>query len=137
MVFLYLIMTRERIISVVIFCLYMMAVGYTCFATPEEVPQLPEYWLEIHVDKLIHFIMFAPFPLFAYQVFKHDKTSFSTRMLILSLIVVAGFVAAIGTEIIQSTLEYRSSEVGDIYADMVGLAAGGLFTALLIFKKKK
>ncbi len=137
MVFLSLFMSRTRIISIVIFCLYIMAVGYTCFAKPDEIPQLSDFWLKMHVDKLIHFIMFAPFPPLAYQVFQYDKVSLSARLLILSLIVIAGFGVAVGTERIQAILDYRSSEVGDLYADALGLAAGCLSTALFIIKKNR
>ena len=41
-----------------------------------------------------------------------------------------------GTEYIQTLLEYRSGDAYDFAADIIGMAAGGLVTAVYILSKK-
>ena len=119
-------MLLRRIISIAIFCLYLAAVAYLCFAKPEDVPPLPELWLGLPADKVAHFAMFLPFPLLGYIAFEATGMNIWKRILLIAALVVIGLGAAICTEQVQALLAYRSAEAKDLAADGVGLVCGGL-----------
>ena len=130
-------MTKHCIISSILFCFYMAAVGYLCFAKPDDIPQMPELWLGLPADKICHLLMFIPFPALAFGTFGHGISRPVYRIALLGILMASGITLAAGTEFIQAHLAYRSAEKGDILADAAGLAIGGLITVCLIFYKKK
>ena len=119
-------MVLRRIISIAVFCLYIAAVAYLCFAKPEDVPPLPELWLGLPADKVAHSMMFLPFPILGYIAFEGSEMNIWKRVLLIIALVITGLAAAIGTEHIQALLAYRSAEIEDLAADGIGLACGGL-----------
>ena len=129
-------MHHRRIISAVLFCLYIAAVAYLCFARPEELPKLPDSWFGLASDKIGHFLMFLPFPLLGFITFDSSLMSGWRRAALVFAICVIGAGAAVGTEQIQAQLEYRSAERADLIADAAGLAAGVLLTAVYIMTRK-
>ena len=128
---------KKRFISVTIFCLYLAAVAFLCFAKPEDIPQLPTSWFGLPADKVGHFLMFAPFPLLAYTVFENSDMSTARKLSILAVILCFGIGMASGTEKIQAALAYREASMDDFIADMTGLAVGGVATIIYIFTKRK
>lgn len=115
-----------RITSSILLCLYIAAVAYLCFARPDNLPQAPMYLFGIPMDKVAHFVMFAPFPILAYMTFIDLKMGLWRKIAVLMVIMAAGAGMAIGTERIQATLTYRTGDVNDFLADSIGLLAGGL-----------
>lgn len=129
-------MKHSRIISVFIFCLYIAAVAYLCFARPDDMPQLPQLWLGLPADKVGHFLMFTPFPLLGYLTFEVKGMSVGRKLFLIAILIVFGAGMALGTEYIQARLEYRSAENSDLLADVIGLITGGIFTLIYIFLRK-
>lgn len=129
-------MKHSRIISVFIFCLYIAAVAYLCFARPDDMPQLPQLWLGLPADKVGHFLMFTPFPLLGYLTFEVKEMSVGRKLFLIAILIVFGAGMALGTEYIQARLEYRSAENSNLLADVIGLITGGIFTLIYIFLRK-
>lgn len=119
-------MRISRIISSLAFCLYIAAVAYLCFASPDHIPELPQLWFGLPSDKVGHFLMFLPYPILAYQTFASKDMSPSRCSLILLIIMITGVGTAFGTEQLQAALAYRSAEIHDLYADTAGMLTGGL-----------
>ena len=129
-------MKHSRIISIFIFCLYIAAVAYLCFARPDDMPQLPQLWLGLPADKVGHFLMFMPFPLLGYLTFEVKGMSVGRKLFLIAILIVFGAGMALGTEYVQARLEYRSSENSDLLADGIGLITGGIFTFIYILIRK-
>ena len=129
-------MKHSRIISVFIFCLYIAAVAYLCFARPDDMPQLPQLWLGLPADKVGHFLMFTPFPLLGYLTFEVKEMSVGRKLFLIAILIVFGAGMALGTEYVQARLEYRSSENSVLLADVIGLITGGIFTLIYLFLRK-
>lgn len=128
---------RTRTISAIVFCIYIAAVLVLCFMKPDDLPQPTFTILGIQADKIAHFFMFAPFPILSYAAFAGDWGQPWKHLLLLTLLMTAGVAAAMGTELIQSLIGYRSGDCGDFVADMTGTAVGGIMTASYILSKKK
>lgn len=129
-------MNRKQLISVIVFCLYIAAVAYLCFARPDDMPQLPQLWLGLPADKVGHFLMFMPFPLLGYLTFEVKGMSVGRKLFLIAILIVFGAGMALGTEYVQARLEYRSSENSDLLADGIGLITGGIFTFTYILIRK-
>ena len=129
-------MSTKRIIYATAFCLYMAAVVYLCFARPENMPQLPMTWFGLPADKIGHFLMFAPFTPLAYMSLVSDDMSSARNVMLIIIVIIAGTGLALGTELVQAHLQYRTAEKYDLLADMIGLSTGAFMTTLYIFFKK-
>lgn len=131
-------MNSKQLISIAVFCIYLAAVGFLCFAKPDDLPQVPTMWFGIPADKAGHFLMFIPFPILSYMVFGNPDSNRLRQMLKLLAIMCMGIGLAIGTEQIQAQLAYRQAEFMDLYADAAGLVFGVMITtALIIYRKKR
>ena len=126
-------MFRRRIISISIFCLYLAAVAYLCFAKTEDMPQIPDTWFGLPADKVAHFAMFLPFPLLGFLAFKGSGTSIWKKTLLIIALIFIGAAVAICTEHIQTQLAYRSAETTDLIADGAGLFCGGVAAFIYTF----
>lgn len=117
-------------------CIYVMTVAYLCFMRPDDIPQIrPDLW-GIPIDKAVHFLMFFPYPVLAYAAFRPTGKRRFIHLLVLLAVMVSGAVLAIGTEFIQGLSEYRSYEISDFYADMLGIACSSIMTAAYILTVK-
>lgn len=130
-------MQVRRIISSVVFCLYIAAVAYLCFAKPEQLPQVPVLWFGLPADKVGHFLMFIPFPLLGFVVFEGNDMKLRHTVLLLVVLCAIGIGMAVGVEQVQAVLGYRSAETDDLFADALGLGSGVLVTLLYILFRKK
>ncbi len=120
----------------ILFCLYLIAVAYLCFAKPDELPSVKPDFFGIPIDKMAHFMMFFPFPMVAYKAFRPKGENKGTRLLVLLIVYVVGMALAIGTEHIQGQLGYRSEDVQDFYADLIGISCSAAVTAVYILLKR-
>ena len=130
-------MQTSRIIYLTLFCLYMAALAFLCFAKPEDVPQLPELWFGLPADKVGHFIMFAPFPVLGYMAFCRKDMSLGGQFMLILGLITAGATLAIGTEQVQALLQYRSAEINDLVADAAGISCGTAAVIVYIILKRK
>ena len=131
-------MRIRRIIFLLLFCLYIAAVAYLCFARPDEVPSLPETWFGLPADKVAHFLMFLPFPFLGYIAFEGNGMNWWKKALLMIGLLTIGFALALGTEQVQALLEYRSSDSRDLLADYSGLLSGRIITTIyLLIRRRK
>lgn len=130
-------MSFKRIISALIFGLYIAAVAYLCFAKPSDLPQMPNNWFGLPTDKVGHFLMFLPFPILGYITFYTEKMSIWKRLALVVILLIIGMGGALATEKIQALIQYRSAEVKDLIADGAGTLCGGILTMIYILIRKK
>ncbi len=116
--------------------IYIAAVAYLCFAKPDELPKVRPDIFGIPFDKVAHFLMFFPFPIVAYESFRPKTDKKLIHLAVLLILTAAGMALAIGTEHIQGQLGYRSEDIHDFYADIIGMGSSALLTALYILIKK-
>ena len=115
-------------------CIYILAICILCFMNPSDMPD-PE--LDIPgLDKLVHFMMFVPFPVLAFLTIEPQKKGFKTTLTFIILIFLIGCILATGTEYIQKLTAYRTFEISDIAADFIGLLIGSIITFLYTTLKK-
>ena len=131
-------MTRKQLISArIAFGVYILAVLVLCFApfpSSDDVPM--ELW-GIPMDKLVHFLMFFPFPLLAYLAFDRYREHRGAAVPWAFAALACGCAFAAFTELVQSRLSYRSGDPADFRADAIALAAGSLIVLIVILAKHK
>ena len=127
---------RKRYIWLVILFIYICSVAYLCFMKPDEMPTIDPFLWGIPIDKLAHFAMFFPYPFLAYAAFQpHDKRRY-IHFIVLLIVVIVGAGLAVGTEQIQGMLEYRSYDIADYMADMIGMGSSAFIIALYVLFRK-
>lgn len=128
--------TDDKRIYITLFLLYIAAVASLCFMRPESLPSVEDNFWGIPIDKVLHFIMFFPYPVLSGLSFMYRRFSLGRNFLILLVLTIAGAGLAYGTEVIQRETGYRSYDMGDYIADMVGMAAGAILTLIFIIIQK-
>ncbi len=127
----------KRHIWIVLFLLYMAAVAYLCFMKPDDIPEIsPDLW-GIPIDKAAHFLMFFPYTIIAYGAFRPFRDRTLNHILILSAVFAAGVGIAIGTEYLQGISEYRSYDIKDFYADLIGISSSAAMVLVYILLRHK
>ena len=129
---------QRQHISSVIFCLYILAIGIICFTRPENIPSITFDWFGLPVDKLIHCLMFIPFPILSYMTLVPERYGWPAKTACIITIAIFGTGISYMTEIVQSMLGYRSFEITDLAADIAGICTGLLIiSAGLAVKLRK
>lgn len=114
-----------RILYITAFCIYLAAVGVLCFIRPSSLPEMDvKTFLGLPIDKVLHFLMFLPYPVLSGLVFINREQKLSAVISIMLILAITGTGVAYGTEMIQAQTGYRSYEIADFHADMTGIAAG-------------
>ena len=122
-----------RILYITAFCIYLVAVGVLCFIRPSSLPEMEiKTFLGLPIDKVLHFLMFLPYPILSGLVFINREQKIPGITAIMLILAITGIGVAYGTEMIQAQTEYRSYEIADFYADMTGIAAGIILAASYI-----
>ena len=120
-----------KILARILLLLYLATVAYLCFGKFNNIPEIEKFILGIPTDKVVHFLMFFPFPILLYfatgHVFRRNWTAISFAVLSLF----AGAVIAAGTELGQALTAYRSCDIKDFYADTLSLAISALSVFIL------
>ena len=127
---------RKRYIWLVILFIYICSVAYLCFMKPDDIPTIDPYLWGIPVDKIAHFAMFFPYPFLAYAAFQPDSRRRYVHFIVLLIVVIVGAGLAVGTEQIQGMLEYRSYDIADYMADMIGIGSSAFIIALYVLFRK-
>ncbi|MBR4809026.1 MAG: VanZ family protein [Bacteroidales bacterium] len=111
--------------------LYLVAVAVLCFAKFSSLPTVPGKFLGMDADKVVHFLMFFPFPLLAYLSFPLERKGIFVTVCIIVLIFAVGCCLAGVTEYVQGRLPYRTMDIADFRADMLGMLSASVITFLL------
>jgi VanZ family protein len=129
--------SRLKITSRILFILYLAAVVVVCFGHFENLPDIEKKFLGIPMDKVIHFIMFLPFPILMGLSFHKTSTkSLNTIFFALGTFVL-GCILAGATEIGQSFTTYRSCDITDFRADSIALAISTLAVFIVNILRNK
>ena len=92
-------------------------------------PLGPRYHLFPEEDKLLHAALFFTETVLALLVFRIEWPL--RRMTGFLLVGIVGLLAAAGTELIQGQVAYRSADIRDFAADVVGIFLGFVFFLVL------
>ena len=122
---------------IALLCIYIAAVAYLCFMHPDKMPEISlDLWC-IPIDKIMHFIMFFPFPVLAYAAFRPAGKKRMIHLAVLAIILVTGTGVALVTEHIQGLIGYRGNDIKDFYADMLGMSCSAILAFIYILIKPK
>ncbi|MBR1570836.1 MAG: VanZ family protein [Bacteroidales bacterium] len=132
-------MTRnQKILFRVLFFLYVAAVLFLCFGKFDNTPDIPKTLLGIPIDKVVHFLMFFPFPILAFLAFDQFTDTIPATLAFTGITFVVGIALAIGTEWGQATLtDYRSGDHWDLLADTLSLTLSSLLVILWDIRKQR
>lgn len=123
--------TRISYVSRILLLLYATAVCLLCFLQLGNGLNMNETLLGFPKDKVLHFLMFLPFPVLMYLAF-HKAAGKPWRLIFFLLVtIIIGAAAGGAIELIQKTTGYRSCDILDFRADCIGLFAGSI--AVLIY----
>lgn len=114
----------------ILFLLYIAAVLFLCFGDFSGAPKAPESFLGIDSDKVVHFLMFIPFPVLLYYAFCRPSRKVWHGILLTLCILLLGVVFAAGTEYIQGFLPYREADTADLLADSLALCLSSIIVLL-------
>ncbi|MBO6170428.1 MAG: VanZ family protein [Bacteroidales bacterium] len=117
--------------------LYLIAVAVLCFSNFSHMSEMPRTVFGLPADKVVHFVMFLPFPVLSYFSFDVRKAGPVPAMLLLVCMFALGCLLAWGTELIQSRIPYRSMDPADFKADRIGLICGSLVSFFILLLKHK
>lgn len=113
----------------ILFLIYLAVVLFLCFGHFRSLPQAPREFFGLEADKIVHFLMFLPFPVLAYLAFSRPSHKARHSLLLAVCILAAGAVFAAGTELIQGLIPYREADNSDFLADFLALC----LSAVVIF----
>ena len=128
-------MSKRKVIGLTLFLVYLGVVTWCCFGNFEDMPKPKQFILGIPFDKIVHFLMFFPFPFLFYMAFGPDRGNSRRSMLTLSLSFLSGCLVAGATEIGQGFTSHRTADPKDLMADAVALAAATVLAVLIILLK--
>jgi len=117
---------RRTTIFKILTLIYIATVAVICFARFSSLPTVPGKIFGLDADKVVHYLMFMPFPVLAYFSFPLERKSFWGAMGALLLILLLGAGLAGITEYVQGKLPYRSMDINDFKADVLGMATSSL-----------
>lgn len=127
---------KRRHMAILLFAFYLAAVAYLCFLKPGSIPVLQQFIFGIPTDKVIHFIMFLPYPILAYISFRPDRMEVLTHLLALIAIIAVGAAMSMGVERLQIAAG-RNYDIKDFYANIAGMAAGAAITLIFILARHR
>ncbi|MFA6339731.1 MAG: VanZ family protein [Bacteroidales bacterium] len=129
---------KGRYFFIVLFVVYLGVCTYFLFATGDALPALRKSgfftWmasvLGVQPDKILHALLFIPIVPLAWAAVR--PRFIVTKILILW----SGFLFGVITEIVQFYLPYRTGDITDVTADIVGSVLGIPFLILYYWKDK-
>lgn len=120
----------------ILFAAYIITLGVLCFIRLDGMPEVSADIFGIPTDKVVHFIMFFPFPLLALASFgkitRKPWHSFAFTLVVFA----TGCIIAIGTEIGQGLTSYRSADPADFMADGIALAISSILVLIIDLRKQ-
>lgn len=122
-----------RLLMVFVFLLYIAAVVFCCLHTfsGDEI-ELFRKFLGMPSDKLIHFLMFLPYPLLCCAAYRALTMSTSNIRILITALFTGIFFAGL-TEIAQGLLtDTRTPDIYDFAADGIALVLSSLFSIFLL-----
>lgn len=128
-------MKNGRTLARVVFLLYLAAVLYLCFGNFSDMSSVAKRFLGIESDKVVHFLMFLPFPILFYMAFGWRTRNPWHSILLAVAILALGSLIAAGTELVQDLIPYRASDLADFMADFLALSISSAVTFIIDLNK--
>ena len=130
---------RRRTWARILFVLYLVAVAWLCFGNFSSTPDVPRSFWGIPTDKLVHFLMFFPYPILSFFAFDPLTKNVRSTLIWTAVTFLTGCAVAGITEIVQAKfLPYRTGDLADFTADRLALAASSAIVCIIdILKQKK
>jgi VanZ family protein len=126
---------RKRTLARLVFLLYFAAVLYLCFGQFSSLAEVTKRFLGFEADKVVHFLMFLPFPILFYLAFRwRTRNGWHSLGLTLFILVLGAAIAA-GTEYIQDFIPNRASDILDFRADFLALCCASVITFIIDLNK--
>lgn len=126
---------KGRLIARLVFLLYLGVVLYLCFGQFSSLAEVTKHFLGFEADKVVHFMMFLPFPILFYMAFRWKTRNGWHSLLLTLFILFLGSVIAGGTEFIQDFIPNRASDRLDFRADFLALCCSSVVTFLIDLSK--
>jgi VanZ family protein len=131
-------MTRRQLIRArILFAVYLAAVAFLCFGRFDSSQDVPMDLWGIPTDKVVHFLMFFPFPLLACLAFGGYRGKPGRAVWKTAAAFLAGCAFAAGTEWVQTRLPYRSGDPADFRADALALLLSSILVLILVLAKHR
>ena len=131
-------MTRRQLQwARILFGLYLVAVAVLCFGKFDSTQDVPKDLWGIPTDKIVHFLMFFPFPILACLAsggYRGERWQATFRTVIAFL---AGCAFAAATEWVQTWLSYRSGDPVDFGADALALLLSSAIVLIIVLAKHR
>ena len=129
---------RQLLLARILFVLYLIAVAWLCFGHFESTEDVPRDICGIPLDKIVHFIMFFPYPVLAYFAFNRFTAKWWSSLLCTLATFLSGALIAAGTEIGQARLTtYRSGDPDDWKADLLAIGVSCVVVIILYLCKQR
>ena len=128
---------HRRTITGITFCLYLTAVLVLCLIKTDGLPEVEKSFLGIPFDKIAHFVMFLPFPILSGMTFIPKDSGIQMKLATMVILMIAGTGMACGTEHLQAMTDYRSCDMKDFIADLLGIVSGTLISISTILLKEQ
>ncbi len=125
---------KKRNLYIVLLIAYLILVGWLCFGEFSSDTQVSQDLFGVPMDKIIHFLMFLPFPVIMTGVFKGKTKKPIHSLLMVMAFFFAGCIIAAGTEIGQGLTSYRVADPADFFADGLGLVTGSVLALVIDLK---
>ena len=122
---------KRKTIAKIAFLIYLATVLYLCFGQFSGMENAPKQFLGFDFDKVVHFLMFFPFPILFYLAFAKDSENAWKSIAKVLLILALGSAIAAGTELVQDFIPNRTSDIADFRADFLSL---GCASAIVLIK---
>lgn len=124
----------SRTHKIILFLAYLVGVVWLCFGNIKPGVHIPRIVIGFPIDKVVHFLMFLPFPILGTIAF-----DFHSWWRSLSVMTVLANLAAFSFEHLQSRITtIRVTDPADLNANFLGITLGLLATVMigLISRKK-
>lgn len=121
-----------RIAIFALFVIYLACVSFLYYANITPKSTVPESLLGFPTDKIVHFLMFLPYPFLAHGSFKGKR---KWRNLV--FVILSGIVLAYCFELTQEKLAaYRTTDPWDLVANLAALTFSSIIIAIIdLFRK--
>ena len=129
-------MKKRNVIWFILLLVYLGVLAWCCFGNFDDIPQPRKEFFGIAFDKIVHFIMFLPFPFLCFLAFNCIEAKPWKAMLGIVAIFLAGCLIAAGTEIGQSYTAHRVGDPKDFMADFLSLAVSSLAMTVFYLVKR-
>lgn len=112
--------------------LYLICVAVLCLARFDNIQEVAsETLLGLPADKVVHFLMFFPFPILTYLSFRNlSRKVWHSLVFCLSVFAAGCFLGAL-SEVAQGLTDYRSSDPLDFRVDCISVAISSLLVLII------